>query len=45
MLNQWEGLQSHELADFRKLASENSLSTIVVPPADRAAEAEGAEAH
>jgi len=45
MLNQWEGLQSHELADFRKLASENSISTIVVPPADRAAEAEGAEAH
>jgi hypothetical protein len=45
MLAKWDELQSHELADFRKLTSENSLSTVVVPPADRAGETDGADSH
>jgi photosystem II stability/assembly factor-like uncharacterized protein len=44
-ISQWSDLQSHELADFRKLTVENSLSTVVVPPADRAGDAEGADTH
>jgi photosystem II stability/assembly factor-like uncharacterized protein len=44
-LSQWENLQSHELADFRKLTVENSLSTVVVPPADRAGEADSGDEH
>ncbi len=45
MLGQWDSLQSHELADFRKLTSENSLSTVVVPPPGQAAEAESGDEH
>jgi hypothetical protein len=45
MVARWDELQGHELADFRKLTSENSLSTIVIPPPDRAGEAESADEH
>ena len=45
MLGQWEAVQAHELADFRKLTAENSLSTVLVPPAGRAVEPESAESH
>jgi photosystem II stability/assembly factor-like uncharacterized protein len=45
MLGRWEELQNHELADFRKLTLENSLSTVVVPPADRAGQVENADSH
>ena len=45
LLGRWEELQLHDLADFRKLTVEGNLSTVVVPPAGRAAEAEGVEAH
>ena len=44
-LSQWDNLQTHELADFRKLTTENSLSTVVVPPPDRAGEAESGDEH
>jgi photosystem II stability/assembly factor-like uncharacterized protein len=44
-LSQWDNVQNHELADFRKLTIENSLSTVVVPPADRAAEVDSNDAH
>jgi photosystem II stability/assembly factor-like uncharacterized protein len=44
-MSQWDDLQSHELTDFRKLTVENNLSTVVVPPVDRAAEADSADAH
>ncbi len=45
LLSRWEDLQRHELADFRKLTSENSLSTVVVPPPGRTGEAEGTDGH
>lgn len=45
MVKSWDDLQAHELAEFRKLTFENSLSTVVVPPADKAGESEGAEEH
>jgi photosystem II stability/assembly factor-like uncharacterized protein len=45
LLSRWEDLQRGDLAAFRKLTSENSLSTVVVPPAGQAAEAENIEAH
>ncbi len=45
LLSRWDALQSHDLADFRKLTVEGNLSTVVVPPAGRAAEAESVEAH
>jgi photosystem II stability/assembly factor-like uncharacterized protein len=45
LLGRWDELQRHDLADFRKLTVEGNLSTVVVPPAGRAAEAEGVEAH
>ncbi|HEY6337216.1 MAG TPA: hypothetical protein VIW68_01860 [Candidatus Sulfotelmatobacter sp.] len=45
MLASWEKLEHGELAAFQKLTAEGSLSTVVVPPAGRMPEAEGAEAH
>ncbi len=45
MLTRWDDLQRRDLADFRKLTSENSLSTVVVPPAGRAGETENVDAH
>ena len=39
-LGRWQGLQNGDLAAFRKLTSESSLSTIVIPPAGRAGEPE-----
>ena len=45
MLASWENLERGELAAFQKLTAEGSLSTVVVPPAGRVPEAEGAEAH
>jgi photosystem II stability/assembly factor-like uncharacterized protein len=42
-IGRWEGLQKHDLADFQKLTAQDSLSAIVVPPADRAEKA--VEAH
>ncbi len=44
-LARWDDLQHHELADFRKLTSENSLSTVVVPPPGRVIEEESPDAH
>jgi photosystem II stability/assembly factor-like uncharacterized protein len=43
--SRWDELQSHALADFRKLTSENSLSTVVVPPAGRSGETDNPDAH
>jgi photosystem II stability/assembly factor-like uncharacterized protein len=45
LLGHWDDLQRGDLAAFRKLTSENSLSTVVVPPAGQAAEAENIDAH
>jgi hypothetical protein len=45
LLGRWQDLQSHDLATFRKLTAESSLSTVVVPPAGRAGESENADAH
>jgi len=45
ILASWENLQHGELAAFQKLATEGSLSTVIVPPAGRMPEAEGAETH
>jgi len=45
MLSRWNDLQNHDLADFRKLTSENSLSTVVVPPAGQAGEMEDKDSH
>jgi photosystem II stability/assembly factor-like uncharacterized protein len=45
LLSRWNDLQHHELAAFQKLTAEGSLSTVVVPPAGRAAEEENTEAH
>jgi photosystem II stability/assembly factor-like uncharacterized protein len=44
LLGQWDDLQRRDLAAFQKLTAEGSLSTVVVPPAGRAAEAENADA-
>ena len=38
LLAKWDDLQRRELAAFQKLAAEGSLSTVLVPPAGRAAE-------
>jgi DNA repair exonuclease SbcCD ATPase subunit len=38
LLSRWEDLQRRDLGAFQKLAAEGSLSTVVVPPAGRAAE-------
>jgi photosystem II stability/assembly factor-like uncharacterized protein len=45
VLSRWEDLQRRDLAAFRKLTSENNLSTVVVPPAGQTGEAENTEAH
>jgi photosystem II stability/assembly factor-like uncharacterized protein len=45
LLGRWDDLQRRDLAAFQKRTAEGSLSTVIVPPADRAAEAEDAEAH
>ena len=45
LLSRWDDLQRRDLAAFQKLTSEGSLSTVVVPPAGRAAEVESTEAH
>ncbi len=44
LLSQWDDLQRRDLAAFQKLTAEGSLSTVVVPPAGRAAEAENSDA-
>ena len=38
LLAKWDDLQRRDLAAFQKLAAEGSLSTVLVPPAGRAAE-------
>jgi hypothetical protein len=43
--SRWTELQRNDLAAFQKLAAEGSLSTVVVPPSDRAADVGGGEAH
>ncbi len=40
LIGRWEDLQRRDLAAFQKLTAEGSLSTVVVPPAGRAAEEE-----
>ncbi len=45
LLSRWDDLQRRDLAAFQKLTAEGSLSTVVVPPAGRAAEEENTEAH
>jgi len=45
LLGHWDDLQRGDLAAFRKLTSENSLSTVVVPPAGQATEAENIDGH
>jgi hypothetical protein len=45
LLAGWESLQHGDLAAFQKLTAEQSLSSVVVPPAGRVSEAEGREAH
>jgi photosystem II stability/assembly factor-like uncharacterized protein len=45
LLSRWDDLQRRDLAAFQKLTAEGSLSTVVVPPAGRAAEVENTEAH
>ena len=45
LLSRWDDLQRGDLAAFRKLTSEASLSSVVVPPAGQAAAAESTEAH
>ena len=45
LLARWTGLQQGDLANFQKLATAASLSTVLVPPPGRAGEEEPAEAH
>ncbi len=45
LVGRWSSLQQGDLANFEKLAAAASLSTVVVPPPDRAGEEEPAEAH
>ena len=45
LLGRWDDLQRRDLAAFQKLTAEGSLSTVVVPPAGRAGEAEKMDAH
>jgi hypothetical protein len=45
LIGRWDDLQSHDLAAFRKLTSDSSLSTVVVPPAGRTGGAETADSH
>lgn len=44
LMGRWEELQRSDLATFQKMTLQGSLSTVVVPPAGRAAE-EGMPAH
>jgi photosystem II stability/assembly factor-like uncharacterized protein len=44
-ISHWDDLQNHDLADFRKLTSQSSLSTVQVPPTGRALETGNSEAH
>ena len=44
LLAKWDDLQRRDLAAFQKMTAEGSLSTVVVPPAGRAAE-ESVAAH
>jgi photosystem II stability/assembly factor-like uncharacterized protein len=43
--SRWDDLQRRDLAAFRKLTSENNLSTVVVPPAGQTSEEENLDAH
>jgi hypothetical protein len=45
VLASWESLQHGDLAAFQKLATEGSLSTVIVPPAGRMPAVEGTDAH
>ncbi|MGC2487177.1 MAG: hypothetical protein WA412_00685, partial [Candidatus Sulfotelmatobacter sp.] len=45
LLGRWDDLQRHDLDAFRKLTAESNLSTVVVPPAGQAGQAENADAH
>jgi hypothetical protein len=45
IMARWTGLQQGDLAAFQKLTAEGSLSTVVVPPAGKAGEAEDVETH
>src|SRR5258708_6572359 len=45
LLSHWDDLQRGDLAAFRKLTSENNLSTVLVPPAGQTGEAENRDAH
>jgi photosystem II stability/assembly factor-like uncharacterized protein len=45
LLSRWDDLQRRDLAAFQKLTAEGSLSTVVVPPAGRIADAESTDAH
>jgi photosystem II stability/assembly factor-like uncharacterized protein len=45
LLSRWDDLQRRDLAAFRKLTSENNLSTVVVPPAGQTGEAQNTDAH
>jgi photosystem II stability/assembly factor-like uncharacterized protein len=44
LLSRWDDLQRRDLAAFQKLTAEGSLSTVVVPPAGKTAEAENEDA-
>ncbi|MGB9361333.1 MAG: hypothetical protein WCA99_07010 [Candidatus Sulfotelmatobacter sp.] len=45
LLSRWDELQRRDLAAFQKLTAENSLSTVVVPPAGRIVYTENVDAH
>jgi len=45
LVGRWDELQRTDLAAFRKLTSENNLSTVVVPPAGQTVNVENADAH
>jgi hypothetical protein len=45
LLGHWDDLQKNDLAAFRKLTVDSSLSTVVVPPAGRAGESDSSDAH
>jgi hypothetical protein len=45
LLSRWADLQRRDLAAFQKLTAEGSLSTVVVPPPGRVADAEGIDSH
>jgi hypothetical protein len=38
LIGRWQDLQRRDLAAFQKLTAEGSLSTVMVPPAGRAAD-------